>query len=106
MIIAILQAEILRCIFLLFTFFSSSLSFLLVKKCNEGQRLLIMSIIQIYLFNIKEEEKIRIKIKKKKHLFESVITIGFYNLLFTKIFLTHACFIFSNLFFIYLFIFF
>ena len=54
MIIAILQAEILRCtvyfFFFVFTFFFS-LSFLLVKKSNEGQRLLTMSITWIYLFN-------------------------------------------------------
>ena len=51
---------------LFFLYLIFSLSFLLVKTCNEGQRLLIMSIIEIYLFNIKEEKK-RIKRKKKKH---------------------------------------
>ena len=43
---------------------------------------------------------------KRKHLFENVITIGFYNLLFTQIFLTHACILSRHLLFILLIIFF
>ena len=56
------------------------------EKSNEGQRLLMMSIM-ISLFNIKEEKKEELKERKRNiNISLKTLTIGFYNLLFTAIF--------------------
>ena len=87
--------------FSLYAFFSLSIiSF--GEKYNEIQRLLIMSIIQIYLFNIKEEKKRRIRIKKKKrkHLLEKVLIIFclLKSFLRTRVYLSRHLFLFNRFF--------
>ena len=106
MIIAILQAEILRCIFLLF--FSSRFYFLSIisfgekmqRKTKAAHNEHYIDIICVIL-KIKKQ-RIKKKKKKRKHLFENVITIGFYNLLFAQVFLTHACILSRHLFFYFI----
>ena len=106
MIIAILQAEILRCIFLLFFLFALFFYLTIISFGKKMQRRAKAAHNGHYL-NIKEEKKRRIKKKKKKHkhLFENVITIDFYNLVYLNLFVARMyicldiCFLFIYLFF-------
>ena len=76
--IAILQAEILRCIFLLF--FLSSFGEKMQRRTKAAHNEHYINI--FYLILKKKKRKIKKKKKKHKHLFENVITIGFYNLVY------------------------
>ena len=76
MIIAILQAEILRCIFLLFFLFALFFYLTIISFGKKMQRRAKAAHNGHYI-NIKEEKKG--ELKERKRIFENVITIGFYN---------------------------